>query len=117
MMFGCPVLVIPSGVWGSALVLTGRWLLATAFGPRAGISSLGRIAPPFDFAQGRLQAREACAGHAPITRNYCCGGWGVTVVVEEVSCFTLGGGAVVVLVTSVTGAGVVVVVVVSVTFG
>jgi hypothetical protein len=58
----------------------------------------------------------ACVGHTPITRNYCCG-WGVTVVVELVSCFTLGGGAVVVLVTSVTGAGVVVVVVVSVTFG
>ena len=59
----------------------------------------------------------ACVGHTPITRNYCCGGWGVTVVVELVSCFTLGGGAVVVVVTSVTGAGVVVVVVVSVTFG
>ena len=59
----------------------------------------------------------ACRNHAPITRNYCCGGWGVTVVVEVVSCFTLGGGAVVVAVTSVTGAGVVVVVVVSVTFG
>ena len=63
------------------------------------------------------QAKEPCVGHAPIIRNYCCGGWGVTVVVEVVSCFTTGGGAVVVVVTSVTGAGVVVVVVVSVTFG